>query len=197
MYKLGLTGGIATGKSTVSAYLREQGYPVIDADQVAHDVLNHDEGVLTALKTTFGSEIFVEGHLSRPALGQRVFGHPTELAKLNAIAHPVIFQQIDDLATQLMTTGVSLIVYDIPLLLETPSKVDFDGIMVVTTSPAKQLERLMARNKLSEAEAQKRIASQMPIADKVQLADFVIDNNGSEAATFAQVEEVLHALHIK
>lgn len=192
MYKLGLTGGIATGKSTVSSFLREQGISVIDADQVAHDILNSDTVVLDQLQEAFGPDIFVNGQLSRPALGKIVFDNPDALAKLNAITHPRIYQCIDELGAAFEREGADIAVYDIPLLLETPNKMTFDGIMVISINPDQQLERLMARNNFSEEEAKKRIASQMPISEKAKLADFVIDNSGSTTETFNQVSDVIN-----
>lgn len=194
MYKLGLTGGIATGKSTVSTYLHNQGIPVIDADKVAHDILS-DAVVLAELKETFGETIFADGVLSRPALGQIVFGDSEALAKLNNLTHPRIYQRIDELGQRYEDEGEQLVVYDIPLLLETPNKMTFDGIMVVVTDPEQQLQRLMARNNLSQVDAQKRIASQMPIAQKAKWADFVINNNNSTEETFKQVAEVLQTIN--
>lgn len=194
MYKLGLTGGIATGKSTVSTYLHNQGLPVIDADKVAHDILS-DAVVLAELKETFGETIFADGVLSRPALGQIVFGDSEALAKLNNLTHPRIYQRIDELGQRYEDEGEQLVVYDIPLLLETPNKMTFDGIMVVVTDPEQQLQRLMARNNLSQVDAQKRIASQMPIAQKAKWADFVINNNNSTEETFKQVAEVLQTIN--
>lgn len=194
MYKLGLTGGIATGKSTVSTYLHNQGLPVIDADKVAHDILS-DAVVLAELKETFGETIFADGVLSRPALGQIVFGDSEALAKLNNLTHPRIYQRIDELGQRYEDEGEQLVVYDIPLLLETPNKMTFDGIMVVVTDPEQQLQRLMARNNLSQVDAQKRIASQMPIVQKAKWADFVINNNNSTEETFKQVAEVLQTIN--
>lgn len=194
MYKLGLTGGIATGKSTVSDYLRQQNIPVIDADAVSHDVLNTDEHVLADLRETFGDNIFIDGKLSRPQLGKIVFGNLKALDKLNKITHPRIFERINEIAEELALAGNTFIVYDLPLLLESPSPVTFDGIMVVTTNADHQLKRLMARNNLSPEDAQKRIDSQMPIAEKVKLADFVINNDGSIDETYNQVQQVLEQI---
>lgn len=191
MYKLGLTGSIATGKSTVSSFLREQGIHVIDADAVAHELLESDTELLTALKETFGADIFINNQLSRPMLGKKVFGNPAALEKLNNVTHPRIYQRIDELAQVAADSGADLLVYDIPLLLETPSKMSFDGIMVVSTTPAHQLERLMNRNNLSEDDAKKRITSQMPLAEKEQLADFIINNDGEMNDTYNQVKAVL------
>jgi len=194
MYKLGLTGGIATGKSTVSHYLHQQNIPVIDADAVAHDVLNTDNRVLTDLRATFGDSIFIEGQLSRPRLGKIVFGDIDALDKLNKITHQRIFERISNIAEELALAGNTFIVYDIPLLLESPSPVAFDAIMVVTTTAEQQLQRLMVRNNLSQEDAQKRIDSQMPIAEKVKQADFVINNNGSIMDTYKQVQQVLEQI---
>lgn len=191
MYKLGLTGSIATGKSTVSSFLREQGIPVIDADAVAHQLLESDTELLAALKETFGTDIFINDQLSRPKLGKTVFGNPDALEKLNNLTHPRIYQRIDELAQAAANSGSDILVYDIPLLLETPSKMNFDGVMVVSTTPAHQLERLMNRNNLSEEDAQKRIASQMPLSEKEQLADFIINNDGEMNDTYNQVKAVL------
>lgn len=191
MYKLGLTGGIATGKSTVVSYLKEQGIPVIDADEVAHDLLAYDTGLLDELRHAFGNDIFVDNKLSRPELGKRVFGNDDALQTLNNITHPRIYKRIADLGTEAEASGASLVVYDIPLLLETEPKMLFDGIMVVAINEDMQLTRLMKRNNLSKIDAQKRIDAQMPIQDKVALANFVIDNSGSREETYTQVANVL------
>jgi len=197
MYKLGLTGGIATGKSTVVKYIKAQLIPVIDADAVAHDLLTNDQEMLIELRDAFGDEIFEGVTLSRKKLGQRVFGDDAALNTLNSITHPRIFTKMAQMAATYEAKGVDLIVYDIPLLLETKPKMDFDGIAVVEIDEAAQLRRLIARNQLSEVDAKKRIEAQMPIAEKVKQATFVIDNNGPLVDTYAQVQHMLDQIKLK
>jgi dephospho-CoA kinase len=195
MIKLGLTGGIATGKSTVSEHLGSLGFPIIDADLIARQVVAAGTTGLTQIVDAFGEDILLaDGSLNRQALGKRVFGHPEELEKLNDITHPLVQNESQRLVAQYREAGERLIILDIPLLLEGKNKAGADKIMVVTTPAKVQLQRLMARNQLSESDALARINSQMPLSEKEALADYVIDNSGSLANTFAQVDAALKTM---
>jgi len=195
MFKLGLTGGIATGKSTVSNYFKELGIPVLDADVIAREVVMPGEPALADIVAIFGDDMLQsDGTLNRAALGAKVFGRPTALSKLNAITHPRIQarmrQQIEELAAQ----DVAMVVLDVPLLIEGNNAINADAIMVVAVPENIQLERLMARNKLTQLDAQARIDSQLPLTNKIAVADYVIDNAGTIAQTTAQVDAVLQQI---
>ncbi|AMV61348.1 Dephospho-CoA kinase [Pediococcus damnosus] len=182
---LGLTGSIATGKSTVSAYLKELGYPIVDADQVARDVVQPETAVANQLRTTFGDVIFDNLTLNRKRLGKIVFADATQLEKLNAIIQPAIRVAIIQSLKKEQTAN--LVVLDAPLLLEQGYQQLVDKIMVVKSDPTSQLDRLMRRDGFSKQEAQKRIATQWSQEKKLGFADIVIDNSGSIEETRQQV----------
>lgn len=195
MFKLGLTGGIATGKSTVSNHFKELGIPVLDADVVAREVVETGQPALADIVAEFGDEMLLpDGSLNRKALGAVVFGNPEKLAKLNQFTHPRVQASMRAQADAYAKAGVPLIVLDIPLLLEGKNAAGADAVMVVTVPADVQQERLMARNQLSAEDARKRMNSQMPMAEKEQLADYVIDNSGTIADTYEQVDAVLAQL---
>ncbi|WP_373892598.1 dephospho-CoA kinase [Weissella confusa] len=195
MFKLGLTGGIATGKSTVSNHFKELGIPVLDADVVAREVVEPGQPALADIVAEFGDEMLLpDGSLNRKALGAVVFGNPEKLAKLNQFTHPRVQASMRAQADAYAKAGVPLIVLDIPLLLEGNNAAGADAVMVVTVPADVQQERLMARNQLSAEDARKRMNSQMPMAEKEQLADYVIDNSGTIAETYEQVDAVLAQL---
>ena len=195
MFKLGLTGGISTGKSTVSNHFKELGIPVLDADVVAREVVEPGQPALADIVAEFGDEMLLpDGSLNRKALGAVVFGNPEKLAKLNQFTHPRVQASMRAQADAYAKAGVPLIVLDIPLLLEGKNAAGADAVMVVTVPADVQQERLMARNQLSADDARKRMNSQMPMAEKEQLADYVIDNSGTIAETYEQVDAVLAQL---
>ncbi|MHB9146422.1 MAG: dephospho-CoA kinase [Symbiobacteriia bacterium] len=192
---IGLTGGIATGKSTATAFLREAGIPVIDADEVARAVVEPGQPALAELAAAFGPSILLPGgSLDRKRLGDMVFGDAAARQRLNAITHPYIHQAIGVQTEALAATGTQFIVLDVPLLFESGLDRDVDRVWVVAASAAQQLARLMERDALSEAEARRRIESQMPLADKIRRADAVIDNSGSREATRTRLRYLLEAL---
>jgi dephospho-CoA kinase len=198
MMKLGLTGGIATGKSTVSQYLAELGFPIIDADVIARQVVEPGQPALDEIVAAFGTGVLQsDGRLNRQALGALVFGHPDQLAILNGITHPRVQAETRRLLTVYEEAGEAMVVLDIPLLLESQNKAGADKIVVVAVDETTQRQRLMARNGLSLTEAQARIDSQMPLAEKVKLADYVVDNSGSIEQTYAQVDAILKDLALK
>lgn len=197
MYVLGLTGGIASGKSTVANYLQAQHIPVLDADVIAHEITVRGQKALAEIENVFGEQVFfADGSLNRPALAERVFNDSTALAKLNAITHPKVFERMQAQLDLLARQKTPLAVLDIPLLFENPGKMTFDATVVVTVDPQVQLERLMNRNQLTADQARARIAAQMPLADKANRADFVIDNGGALQATYRQVDDMLATLAI-
>ncbi|MBX6378951.1 MAG: dephospho-CoA kinase [Clostridia bacterium] len=189
MVIIGLTGGIATGKSTVAAMLEELGAVVVDADQVAREVVEPGE-ILDRIAAAFGRDVLTpDGRLDRAALGRKVFGDDEALKRLNAITHPEIRRRITRRVEELRREGrAPAVVLDIPLLFEGGVAYAVDEIWVVAVDRETQLRRLMERNGLSRPEAEARVASQMPIEEKVRRADVVIDNSGDLAVTRAQVE---------
>lgn len=187
---IGLTGGIATGKTTVSQYLKAQGYPVIDADVVAHQVVEPGSRGLQLIVKTFGQSVLSSnGELDRQRLAQLVFTFPKKMAQLNQILQPIIRERILEL---IRSFNGPVVVLDVPLLYEQHYDELCDVVMVVSVQPQQQLRRLMKRNQLTEKAAAIRIASQMPLSEKEKLADVVIDNNGSIASTRQQVTNWLH-----
>lgn len=192
---IGLTGGIASGKSTVSALLRQAGIPVIDADQVARQVQRPGSVALDKLAAAFGPAIIApDGSLNRQQLGQRVFDDPAARQELDRIVQPLIKDTIWQAVDNLRRQGVANVVLDVPLLFEAGYDTDCDLVVVVRVSPATELRRLMARNGYSRAAAQARIATQLPLSVKVAKADVVIDNDGSREETRRQVAQLVEDL---
>lgn len=196
-YFLGLTGGIATGKTTVSQMLAQQGIPIIDGDQVAHQVLANNQSVQAQIQATFGKQLVQDGQVDRAALGKLVFGNQAALAQLNAITAPVIRETIMTEMAQAKAHQVPLVVLDLPLLYEQHYETVCDGVLVVYLPVEKQLARLRARNQLSREDALKRINSQASLAEKRDRADFVIDNQGSLNQLEAQLKTVLEGVRHK
>lgn len=188
--KIGLTGGIATGKSTVAALLVERGALLVDADQVAREVVMPGESALEAVASKFGQAVLhSDGTLNRPALGKIVFNNQDLLAQLEGILHPAIRMRMQQRIKQYAVEYPErLIVADIPLLYETEQQSLYDGIMVVYVPQQQQLERLMQRNSITEEEANRRISLQMDIEEKKRRADWVIDNSGTIAETTRQID---------
>lgn len=188
-YILGLTGGIATGKSTVSRYFSDKGYAVVDADVVARRVVEPGTEGLANIVAHFGTEIIQkDGTLNREKLGVMIFSDAEKRETLNNLLSAQIRRTIMADTATLVNANQPLIVLDIPLLYEAGYETHCDAVMVVYTTEAVQLERLMARNNLTEEEALNRIASQEPIETKKDRADIVIDNNGPLNHTYEQVE---------
>ncbi|WP_258088214.1 dephospho-CoA kinase [Weissella fangxianensis] len=195
MFKLGLTGGIATGKTTISNYLKSTGIPVLDADEYARQVVEPGTPGLAEITNTFGEQVLQpDGSLNRKLLGQIVFNDASARQKLNDITHPRIQQMMADELYRLAEHQTPLVILDIPLLLENKNVAGADAVMVVTVPESLQLTRLMQRNNLTEKEAQSRISAQMPLVEKEKLADFVIDNSGSISSTQKQVEQVIQKI---
>lgn len=195
MFKLGLTGGIATGKTTISNYLKSINIPVLDADEYARKVVEPGTPGLAEITNTFGEQILQpDGSLNRKLLGQIVFNDSSARQTLNDITHPRIQQMMADELHRLAEQQTPLVILDIPLLLENNNVAGADAVMVVTIPESLQLTRLMQRNNLTEKEAQSRISAQMPLVEKEKLADFVIDNSGTISNTQKQVEKVIQKI---
>jgi dephospho-CoA kinase len=189
---IGLTGSIASGKSTVSKMLKKKGFPIVDADEIARLVVEPGSPVLLEISHAFGQGILREdGSLNREKLGERIFGNVEERQKLNGIIHPAIRQEMLRQKEQWISTGSNTVILDIPLLFESKLQSFVDKIIVVSVTPEIQKERLIARNVLSEEEADARIRSQLPIEEKELGADAVLRNNGPVEETESQLTEVL------
>lgn len=187
-YILGLTGGIASGKSTVSAYLAQNGALIIDADLIARQVVAKKSSGLKKIVAKFGGEILTaSGELDRKKLGKLVFSNKELLKALTDITGPLIRAEILREIEAAKKAQVKLVVLDIPLLFETGYQTLCDKVMVVTIPSKLQLERVMKRDNLSAAEARKRIANQLPASKRNELADVLIDNSKSVAETYQQV----------
>ncbi|QGQ97577.1 dephospho-CoA kinase [Paenibacillus psychroresistens] len=187
---IGLTGGIACGKSTVASMLVHLGAKLIDADQLAREVVMPGRPALQQIADRFGPEvIFPDGTLHRKALGAIIFNEPTARKDLDDITHPVIRQAMwDQMHKAEEADPDRLVVVDVPLLFESMLQSYFQKVMVVYVSEKLQLQRLMERDKLTLEEAKLRLKAQMPIEEKKQLADIVIDNSGDLAETEKQIQ---------
>lgn len=190
----GLTGGIATGKSTVTSMLQDKGAAIIDADLLAREVVEPGQPALAEIAARFPGVVGPDGRLDRQALAARVFGSEAERRALNAITHPRIQARVLELTQQLAERGEPLAIYDAALLIENRLHEALDGVILVVADSVTQRERLMQRNRLSAEEADARIAAQLPLSEKRPHATWVIDNSGSRDATRAQVDAVWQQL---
>ena len=195
MLTVGLTGGIGSGKSAVSSLLAARGAAVVDADQVAREVVQPGSPGLAAVVAEFGEDVLrPDGALDREALGKRVFADPAALARLNAIVHPLVGERTGDLQRQAEAEGARLVVHDVPLLVENGLAPLYDCVVVVAATPATQLDRLVRLRGMSPEDAQARIDAQAPLADKLAVATYVIRNDGPRQDLGAQVEDLWQTL---
>ena len=189
---IGLTGGIASGKSTISNIFKEVGWPVIDADQTARQVVMPGSLGLAQIVSRFGSQVLQpDGTLDRATLGSMVFDDPQNLSDLDQIEHPLIMAAIDQQLAGFKKQGLPVVVLDVPLLFETGMDQECDLTVLAVVDRKTQLERLMKRDHCSKAAALKRINAQMPLEEKMRRADVTIDNNGSLAQTRLQVAKLV------
>ncbi|XP_043652808.1 dephospho-CoA kinase [Drosophila teissieri] len=181
MFIVAITGGIATGKSTISKVFERQGIQVIDADKIAREIVEPGQPCWRKIREVFGDEVLLPSkEINRAVLGKMIFEDKELRGKLNKITHPTIHRKIFWQVCKLLVSGHAWIVLDLPLLFETGVLMDFiHKIVCVTCDTDKQLERLIARNELSESEARHRVDSQMPLDKKCEKSHFVIDNNGT------------------
>ena len=193
---VGLTGGIATGKSTVSALLRQLGCEIIDADLLAREVVQPGQPALAQIVTEFGRDVVTAaGELDRKKLGAVVFANPERRRRLEAITHPAIRERFLARLDELAEKGfVGLAVFDAAVMIESGNYKNMERMIVVVTDEATQMARLRARDGTDDAENRRKIGSQMPLAEKAKLADYVIDNSGTREATAEQVRRVFAAL---
>lgn len=195
---IGLTGSIASGKSTVSTMLEERGFPIVDADKIARLVVEPGTSVIKEIEETFGEEVILEdGSLNREKLGALVFGNAQNREKLNAIIHPAIRTEMLRQKDEHLANGEKTIIMDIPLLFESRLQAFVEKIIVVTVTPEIQKQRLIERNGLTEQEAMDRIQSQMPLEIKEAGADGVLNNSGTIKETEAQLINLLKKWNIE
>jgi dephospho-CoA kinase len=186
---IGLTGGIACGKSTVSGILKEMGWPVIDADQIARDVVRPGSPAYDEIIAEFGNVLAADGTLDRERLGALVFENEERRLRLEAITHPYIFRAISEEVARLRRErNPKAVIVDAALLFESGLADCMDKTVVVTADEEIQLRRLMERDRLDEGAARRRIASQMTSAEKIERANLVIDNSGSLEETRGAVQ---------
>lgn len=184
MRQIGLTGSIGSGKSTVAQQLRELGVPVLDADEYAREGAR----VLESEICQAFPEACPEGEINRPALGRLVFGDPEARKRLEAILHPYVRQRMREEAEKAQAAGKPVVVHDIPLLFETGREADFAGVLLVAAPTELRKQRVMDRSGLSEAEFAARDASQMPQADKIRRATWVIWNDADRPTLRERVD---------
>ena len=188
MLRIGLTGGIGSGKSTVAARLAHLGAVVIDSDQLAREVVAVGSPGLARVIERFGSGVLApDGSLDRPRLGQLVFSDPAALADLNAITHPLVRARSEELSAEAAASGAAAVVHDIPLLVENGLAAGFDAVIVVEAPLELRLQRLAGRG-LDAETARARIAAQATDEQRRAVADIVLDNSGSLAQLTAQVD---------
>jgi len=192
MRVLGLTGGIGSGKSMVAQTFAELGAVVIDADQLAREVVEPGQPALQEIATAFGRDVLLsDGRLDRSKLAGIIFADPAERARLDAITHPRIRARMDQ-EIKARRSGPGVLIVDIPLLYENARTHSVERVIVVWVDPQTQLRRIRRRDGLSAEAARQRIAAQMPLDAKRARADHVIDNSGSREDTRRQVEAIYH-----
>ncbi|MFB6467728.1 dephospho-CoA kinase [Cytobacillus sp. Hz8] len=189
---VGLTGGIASGKSTVSNMLKKRGYTIIDADLEARLAVEKGEPAYFEIIEYFGEDVLLDdGSIDRAKLGSIIFHDEEKRLKLNSIVHPAVRKRMLKKKEQALACGEKLIVLDIPLLIESKLTSMVEKIILVYVDEETQLKRLIARNQYTEEEAQARMNSQMPLKEKIPFADKVINNNGLIEETEAQLSQIL------
>jgi dephospho-CoA kinase len=194
MLVFGLTGNIGTGKSTVARLFAEHGVPVIDADQVAREVVAPGTPGLAEVAARFPGVLTASGELDRKALADRVFADAQERAALNAILHPRIGAEVRARLDRLAARGAPVAIYEAALIVENGLHHGLDGLIVVNAPVEEQIRRLRARDGMTEQQAQARIGAQLPAHEKVKVANFVIENTGTPELLRAQVARVVDAL---
>jgi dephospho-CoA kinase len=195
MLKIALTGGPGSGKSSVARMFRDQGAEVIDADEVAHEVVAPGQPAWEEVRREFGPDYFREdGSLDRAKMAEFVFQDAGARQKLNAIVHPRVTREIARRLTELAAQGVALVMVEVPLLFEAGLEGNFDAVIVVDAGQKEQIDRIAARDHRSAREAASIIQAQWPLDAKKARADFVVDNRGSLTDTRDQVKKLWQRL---
>lgn len=197
MLKIGITGGIATGKSTVCSELSKKGYPVIDCDLLVHESYLEGGEMYLSVLGAFGPRILGgDGNIDRKILSQIVFSSSEALKLLNEMTHPIVLKMIGERVEAFRGEGQELVFVDVPLLFEAKMESQFDCTVLVDTSESLQLERLMARNNFDLQEANRRISAQMPLVEKRSLATFIIENRGGLEELSQALEKLIFELNL-
>lgn len=198
MKLIGLTGGIGSGKSTVAQLLVRHGWELVDADQIARDIVEPGQPALAELAQAFGEDILQEdGSLDRGLLASRAFSSREKTAVLNSITHPRINEETQARFDAARQAGADFVVYDMPLLVDKGLHKDMDATIVVDVDAEERVRRLVAYRGLDEEDARRRIAAQIPDDVRRVVADFIIDNNGPLEALDEQVEGVAEKLRAR
>ncbi|MHB8126723.1 MAG: dephospho-CoA kinase [Desulfitobacteriaceae bacterium] len=199
MLTIGLTGGIGSGKSSVAQWFKEQGVPIIDADQIVHNLLNSDQKIISELVDEFGNEILdTSGEkINRQVLGSKVFGDKQARHKLEQIIHPHVVRIMRQERIDLEHEGLKICVWDVPLLFEGGLHKYVDQVWVVWVPQEVQIQRVLGRDKLTRTEIIDRILAQLSLNDKLKFADVVIDNSGDWTHTQTQLEELFSVIQKK
>jgi len=196
MLKVGLTGGIASGKSTVGRMFGELGCKVIDSDRITRQLFEAGNPVNAAVAQAFGSRVVSsDGSIDRRVLGEMVFNNPDLRQKLNSLVHPAIIHRQKEFLAQVAAEnphGIGIV--EAALIIEAGNYKNYDKVIVVTCSPEVQRRRLQERSRLTPQQIEARIASQMPLEEKLKFADFVVDNSGDIGRTRHEVREVCRQL---
>lgn len=190
---LGLTGGIASGKSTVSNYLKVKGLKIVDLDKISHKVLGKNKPAAKKAMKAFGKEFFVDGRLDRHLLGRYCFENSERTSLLNSIVHPFIYEEMEKQLEQYKDAPI--IVLDAPLLIEAGLYKRCDKVMLVISSEEIRILRAIKRSNLSKLEVQKRIERQLSDEERKQYAHYIIDNEGTIDETLKQIDEILKELN--
>ncbi|MFT5169651.1 MAG: dephospho-CoA kinase [Candidatus Omnitrophota bacterium] len=196
MFIIGLTGSVATGKSTVATMFKELGAKIIDADKIVHDLLKNNVTCKKEIACTFKNVLNEESNIDRKALAQSVFNNITKLRKLERIIHPRVRREINKQLKRYKTRKIKVVVLDIPLLFEGKYHKITDSNVVVKATQELQIKRVIKRLNISKSEALQRIRTQMTIQHKIRLADHVIDNRGTITQTKKQVKHIFQNLCI-
>ena len=195
MLWIGLTGGIASGKSTVTSILKRRGIPVVDADELAKQVVSPGGPVLKLIIDQFGPQVLTSDQvLDRKKMAEIVFGDSKKLLILESLIHPEVQKEVQRLKAEFENNGHKLAFYDVPLLFEKKLNNQFDKIAVVTCRPEQQRDRMRNRNHFSEQEINSRLAAQIPLMEKEKNADFIIRNEGSIQDLEKEVEKFISQL---
>jgi dephospho-CoA kinase len=198
LFWYGLTGGLGTGKSTVANLIRSHGIPVIDADRLAREVVEKGSVGLGHVVQAFGPGILnSQGQLDRLKMAEIVFSSPKKLLQLESIIHPLVQEAVRQQKNWLKDQDCLWAVYDVPLLFEKKLNDQFDGIITVSASKSQQIERVKKRNSWNDEEIQKRIQAQIPLSEKIQQSDYVIENQGSLQELEKKVATLVQLLNDK